>query len=122
MTFALRASSNRSYKTLREQAVFSILRVAEALKVARPAGSVRVAVLATGVSSLRGMNVIEGKNFTDDPPDDKNGHGTQVASLIAAIAPNAEILPVKVLSDEGIGSPATMLQGIDYAVEGKARI
>jgi len=44
------------------------------------------------------------------------GHGTFVAGLVAAAAPGAVILPIRVLNDEGDGDPATLARGIAAAV------
>lgn len=58
---------------------------------------------------------------------DQNGHGTHVAGIIAAtmdngiggagIAPNVEILNVRVLNEKGSGNSATIARGIQAAVD-----
>ena len=50
------------------------------------------------------------------------GHGTAVASLILQVAPNATILPVRVLSPNGSALPSTVASGIDWAVAHGANI
>ncbi len=96
-----------------------------------------VAVLDTGVSAhasfadrLRadGFNFIDQNSDTSDSPnglddngnnlvDEKAGHGTLVAGLIALVAPDAQILPVKVLNSDGSGSTSSVAAGIRYAMD-----
>jgi subtilisin family serine protease len=44
------------------------------------------------------------------------GHGTFVAGLVLAAAPDVTILPIRVLNDEGDGDPASLARGITTAV------
>lgn len=73
--------------------------------------------------------IIGGRNFTfeGDSSDfmDLNGHGTHVAGLIAAdslnnfpggIAPDSKLLICKVLTKNGSGGIAGIIQAIDYAI------
>lgn len=63
---------------------------------------------------------------------DGNGHGTHCAGIAAAVGnngigitganPNALILPIKVMGDDGTGDVATIVRGIDYAVASGANI
>lgn len=63
---------------------------------------------------------------------DGNGHGTHCAGIAAAVGdngigitganPNAMILPIKVMDDDGTGDVATIVRGIDYAVASGANI
>jgi len=99
---------------------------------------VRVAVLDTGIDythpDLAGCYV-GGYDFANedwDPMDDDQfpdgtpaGHGSNVAGIIAAadnafgvigVAPNAEILAVKVLDQDGSGEFGWMIEGILFAV------
>jgi subtilisin len=70
----------------------------------------------------------EGSSFISQEPtiEDFNGHGTYCAGLIAAkeygVAPNAQILPIKVLDKNGMGTANSLLTGIEYAVEKKVQI
>lgn len=47
--------------------------------------------------------------------DEGAGHGTHIAGLVLAVAPNAQILPVRVLDSEGAGTSFGVAQGIRWA-------
>ena len=105
--------------------------------VARPFHSVgwtgkgwTIAVLDTGVRkshvALRGRVIYEESVVPGLPPDDAFGHGTFVASLaagnapqygIVGIAPDANIVSIKVLNNEGEGSDTTVLAGINRLLD-----
>lgn len=67
------------------------------------------------------------KTCAQDGSQDRNGHGTHVAGIAAALtgngvgvagtAPGAQILPVRVLDDEGEGTTRRVAGGIRYAAE-----
>jgi len=99
---------------------------------------IKIAIIDTGVDfnhpDLFGWGpdgkVIGGYNFIqeDQPPLDTNGHGTQVAGVIAAdgqavgIAPKAKILAYKVSEDgEGVSSEL-ITRAIEKAIEDGADI
>jgi subtilisin family serine protease len=74
-----------------------------------------------------------GATFVPGTPDflDDNGHGTHVAGIIAAadndwgtigVAPNATLIPVKVLAADGIGRFSWFLAGVVHAVRQDADI
>lgn len=102
-----------------------------------------VAVLDTGVDAdhelLAGRVIAGGYDFTDgdaDPDDSGNGfddngdgvvdalvgHGTFIAGIIAAVAPEAMILPVRVLGDEGTADAFTVVQGVYHAIDAGADV
>lgn len=98
--------------------------------------NVTVAVIDTGCDleheDLR-SNLLKGQNFVEpnEPPIDRNGHGTHVAGTIAAcnndkgmvgVAPEAKILPVKCLGDDGSGYIDDIINGIKWAVDNGADI
>lgn len=88
---------------------------------------VKVAVLDTGGAAHEDVvfagsyNAIDGTNVQTDI----DGHGTHVAGIIGAtrnngvggagIAPDASLYAVKVLDDDGIGSDANIIRGINHA-------
>ena len=85
--------------------------IAEAIKefLSYEAGHiVSVGFLSTGVDgsrfALKGR-LLTGANFVENEPDilDRNGAGTYSAALIAGIASNARVLPIKVLNRLGQG-------------------
>lgn len=50
------------------------------------------------------------------------GHGTFIAGLIALIAPDAKIMPIRVFSPDGLSDAFSVAQGIKYAVDHGARV
>jgi len=109
-------------------------------KVSAEGRDVDVAVLDTGINTANGKvfgSEIEGSlirvdgayNAVDnttgiDSVSDGNGHGTWVASMIAAdhsndsydgVAPSADLHIGKVLKDDGSGSTADIVKGLNWA-------
>ncbi len=97
---------------------------------------VLVAVLDTGIDKnhedLQGKVVAE-INFSDSSTcDDVNGHGTFIAGIIAAninngigiagIAPNARLVNVKVVNDDGSCKGSILAQGIVWAANYGAKV
>ncbi len=52
----------------------------------------------------------------------KYGHGTAVSGVVLQVAPNAEILPLRVLNPNGRGPMSRVLQAMDRAVASGARV
>ncbi len=93
---------------------------------------VRVAIMDTGIDTQHpdlapNLNTALSTSFVPYEPfiDDLDGHGSNVAGIIAAadngmgvigVAPNAEIVAIKVLDGGGSGSFGWLLEGILYAV------
>ncbi|HQX00891.1 MAG TPA: S8 family serine peptidase, partial [Anaerolineales bacterium] len=80
------------------------------------------------VDDWQGWNMTAGNNNVSDD----QGHGSHLAGVIGAqanngigiagIAPNARILPIKVLDNSGYGTHAMVAEGIVYAVDMGARV
>ncbi len=94
-----------------------------------PNGPIKIAVLDTGVTmghpALAG-HVLPGWDFVDNDSDVSEvgdqqtgpyGHGTHVAGLIALIAPEAKIIPVRVLDRYGVGNVWVLAEALAYAVD-----
>lgn len=94
-----------------------------------------VAVLDTGATYshpdlaghyLSGLNAIDTTRPPLDLPDGvtnaATGHGTMIAGIIARLAPDARILPVKVLNADGIGTGIDVARAIHFAVTSGAKV
>lgn len=111
-----------------EQWAAGMIRLPEAHTVTRGAG-ITVAVLDTGVDlshpALAGR-LVDGFDFVDlddDPSEvgsaEQNlhyGHGTHVAGLIALVAPEASIMPLRVLDEDGSGDLWVLAEALAYAI------
>ena len=99
--------------------------------------TVIVAVVDTGVRSAEpdlAGRLIAGYDFVEDDtiPNDEAGHGTTVATTIAAnrsdgtgvagVCPGCRVMPVRVLGADGVGSISNVALGIVYAVDHGAAI
>ena len=116
----------------------------EAWDITRGAGAT-VAVVDTGVAfenygpylvapDLADTQFVQGFDFInyDSHANDDNGHGTHVAGTIAqstdnsygtaGIAPDARIMPVKVLAANGGGSYSAVANGIKFAADNGADV
>lgn len=92
---------------------------------------ISVAVLDTGVDlghSDLDNNIKPGLNVIHptDPPRDDNDHGTFCAGIIGAeadgygvvgVAPQASIIPIKVLDQYGCGTSSDVIKGIHFALD-----
>ena len=99
-----------------------------------PSGSATVAVLDTGVDAghpdlasnvLPGTSMLDpGANGTSDP----NGHGTEMAGIVAASTDNGEgmagigyagvtVMPVTVLDGQGVGQDGDIVGGVIWAAD-----
>ena len=93
---------------------------------------IKVAILDTGVTATEDIEVAGRVNFVDGEEDihplyeDVSGHGTSVASVIAAkdngmgvtgINPNVDLYSVKVLDDEKKASLSGVIKGIYWCID-----
>ncbi len=83
--------------------------------------SPRIAVLDTGVddghATLVGrLELGDGINFATDLAEhdlvDLHGHGTHISGVIASIAPDARLIPVRVLEQDGVGDWSAAARGL----------
>lgn len=61
-------------------------------------------------------------DYGEGDPDNAVGHGNFVAGMVLLAAPDATILPVRVMDDEGYGNNAAIASGIRFALDRGARV
>ena len=102
---------------------------------------VRIAILDTGVayedhgpyvqvSELAGVPVVHPFDFINDDAhaNDDNGHGTHLTGLIASrgrlrgAAPTPELMPIKVLDQDRVGTEWALVQGLYWAAQHGAQV
>ncbi|MFH1399460.1 MAG: S8 family serine peptidase [Candidatus Woesearchaeota archaeon] len=97
---------------------------------------IRFAILDTGINynhhdlDNNYYGGVDFVNYDNDPMDD-DGHGTMVAGIIAAedndfgivgVAPNVELISVKVLNNRGEGYVSDVVKGINWAIDNHVNI
>ncbi len=97
---------------------------------------IKVAVVDSGICDHPELSgrVLPGYDFVeeDTTPQDTFGHGCAVAGILAArindgmgmagVAPNVQIIPLRVLNSAGVGTYADVAAAIVYAVDSGAEI
>lgn len=103
------------------------IRLSDAHAAGRGAG-VKIAVLDSGVDATHpalGGHLLPGYDFVDmdSNPSEAGeagrgayGHGTHVTGLLALVAPEAKIIPLRVLDKDGIGNIWVLAEALEYAV------
>jgi subtilisin family serine protease len=109
-----------------------LLGVPQALPISTGRGVI-VAVIDSGIDSTHpvfaGRIAPGGFNFLDDTtnladlgPGPQRGHGTLVAGLVLRVAPEAKILPIRVLDSLGQTTTFALAQGIYHAIDRGAQV
>jgi hypothetical protein len=124
-----------------EQWAWTKVRLSEAQKVSTGQGLI-VAVLDTGLAAdhpLLKSSITAGYDFVgmkndiydtgngldddgDGLVDEDYGHGTHVSGIIVTAAPGVQIMPIRVLNSDGVGTYWEVAAGIRYAVDHGAKI
>ena len=123
---------NRKYSILLDESV-PIIRAPVMWGEGNSGEGVAIAVLDTGIDATHPMlqgKVIAARDFTNTQVQDVHGHGTHVAGIAAGrqadgytgVAPAASLINAKVLDDKGDGSTATIINGVQWAVQQGADI
>lgn len=118
------------------QWALSQIQIQELWPTANGGSGILVAILDTGIDQdhedLEGKVVFEA-NLTDSPtPGDVHGHGTHVAGVIAAysnngvgiagVAPECQLINIKVADDRGRCDASRIAEGIIWAVDKGASV
>ena len=79
-----------------------------------------IALLDTGV--MAGEHIIERVSMLGESVEDDNGHGNTMAGYILEENPDARIISVKVLDNNGKGTISSVYAGMEYAIYAGADI
>jgi subtilisin family serine protease len=118
----------RNVETLRAELVANGLNGYDIKMVPSNKRDVVVAVLGTGISlALKDEindRLVDAISVVPTETDtiDRQGHGTAVISLVAALAPHAKIMSIKCLNEIGQGGFEIIAQGIHAAISRNANV
>lgn len=73
----------------------------------------KIAVIDTGAATDKHTTLV---SMLGDNGADVNGHGTQIVKEIRSIAPDAEILSIKALDNNGQGTSSSIYAALKYAI------
>ncbi|HVV58659.1 MAG TPA: S8 family serine peptidase [Gaiellaceae bacterium] len=99
---------------------------AAGLAATRSTAPIRIALVDTGVAPIAPLapKLVPGADFVDTTgtTDDRNGHGTAMASIAASVCTTCALEPVRALGDSGLGTTALAAQGVRWAAASGARV
>ena len=90
-----------------------------------------VAVLDTGIDEkhpvfagrlVQGYDFIDKDSHPEEAQGSNYGHGTAVAGIVLQVAPQANIMPIRVLDGNGVGDTDDIAKGIHYAIKNGANV
>lgn len=126
------------YPTPQSQPALQLVRQPDAVGLGNGGQGVVIAVVDSGVAVnhpyLQGSLTSVRRNFVagrapddvSDVPDGalnkKVGHGTFIAGLIRMVAPNAQIMPVRVLNGDAMGTADQVAAGVRFAADNGANV
>jgi thermitase len=119
--------------TFESQSFFDQINLSQAHATGMSGVGVTVAVLDTGIAPNHPYfagRLVAGRDFVDDDWDATDpgssmasaerprasGHGTHISGIILRMAPNSQIMPVRVLDENGRGSSFVIAYAIEWAV------
>lgn len=92
--------------------------------------NIKIAVLDTGIDASHPAfagRLLTGYDFVDDDSNPQEvgaagvnpgfGHGTHVSGLVLLVAPNANIVPIRVLDPNGVGNVWVLAEALAYAAD-----
>jgi thermitase len=119
--------------------IWSKIRLSQSLSLARKAGAgITVAVIDTGIDLEHPAfvgHLVSSDNMWDFVGNDAvpqevyvnssskgYGHGTSVAGIVAQVAPNVKIMPLRVLGPDGSGNTDSVIAAMEWAVKHGAKV